>query len=428
MTHGTINMPPMAEATQSTIDFKTGSWRFEKPVFVQQLAPCTSACPMGIDIPATMSLVENNQLSGAHGKIIKENPFPGICGEICFHPCEKACNRGHFDQAVSIKDLEKTIAHSCGENSVNLEPGLTTTGKKVAIIGSGPAGFSCAYFLACLGHQVTIIKSDSEPEIYRAVSEEKVARKLIRQEIERIISMGIEIRTEQSNDASLIESLAKEFNAVYVSQKVFVSQIVEQETSIFENTYSPKELFSLIKKGNPPVFTGHCVMIVKDERKIEADYKKAVIREMAAGKQSALAIDIFFQKLSDEHIHLLSLEKLGSLSMEVYQLIPSVSGKQSLKEIVRYKDLNPAYFKKSSRIDPSSSDNYFTKQESELSAKRCFKCGTCTFCYNCYDYCPDISVHMDGELKKRKIDYDYCKGCGICVQECPRAAIILTKE
>ncbi|WP_300459215.1 4Fe-4S binding protein [Desulfobacula sp.] len=427
MNHDTNNAPPMAAATKSTIDFKTGSWRFETPVFVEQLAPCTMVCPLGIDIPVTMSFVENNQLKEAYGKVIEENPFPGICGEICFHPCEKACNRERFDQAVSIKDLEKYIAHSHGKTGFNLKRLKATSGKKVAVVGSGPAGFSCAYFLACLGHQVTMMESGPDLEIFMMAPENKLSSKLIEQEVERIMSLGVELRTDTPKDDCLIENLAKEFNAVYVSQKAWASDSVEMGTSSLKNVYSTRALFSRIKAGNPPVLADHPVIIAGGKNDSDADYSKSIVRKIASGKQAALVLDMSINNLSSEQIRQLSLGRMGSLSMETYQLNPSVSEIPRTHKVVQFQDLNPAYLKKSPRITPSLPDNLFTQQDSQLSAERCFKCGKCTFCYNCYDYCPDLSIHMDAEQKQRKIDYDYCKGCGICVQECPRAAIILTK-
>src|SRR5512136_2382286 len=140
--------PPMAAAKEPTTPIRTGTWRFDRPVFVSRLAPCGEACPLGEDIPAIMALNGKGDFEGAYLKILEENPFPGICGRICFHPCERVCNRGRFDEAVSIKDLE----WSAFKETQTREPipGGTESekGHKVAVLGGGPAGLSCAYFLA----------------------------------------------------------------------------------------------------------------------------------------------------------------------------------------------------------------------------------------------------------------------------------------
>ena len=96
---------------------------------------------------------------------------------------------------------------------------------------------------------------------------------------------------------------------------------------------------------------------------------------------------------------------------------------RSMTQVVRFEELNLAYFEKTSRVIPSFISNTFSKQQALISARRCFNCGTCTFCYKCYDFCPDLAIHMDSDAKYREIDYDHCKGCGICVEECPRGAI-----
>ncbi len=158
--------PPMAAAKEPTTPIRTGTWRFERPVFVSRLAPCSEACPLGEDIPAIMALNAKGDFEGAYLKILEENPFPGICGRICFHPCERVCNRGRFDEAVSIKDLEWSVfkeAQTREPIAKGLEP---KKGRKVAVVGGGPAGLSCAYFLALLGHQITVLEQGAEPEIF----------------------------------------------------------------------------------------------------------------------------------------------------------------------------------------------------------------------------------------------------------------------
>ncbi len=160
--------PPMAAAKEPTTAIHTGTWRFERPVFVSRLAPCSEACPLGEDIPAIMALNGKADFAGAYSKIVEENPFPGICGRICFHPCERVCNRGRFDEAVSVKDLEWSVFKEVQAREPSTGAREPKKDRKVAVVGGGPAALSCAYFLALLGHEITILEEGEELEIYRA--------------------------------------------------------------------------------------------------------------------------------------------------------------------------------------------------------------------------------------------------------------------
>ena len=119
--------PPLAISTEPTTRNLTGSWRFERPVFVDLIAPCAEACPLGQDSRTIMALIARGDFQGALGRILLENPFPGLTGRICPARCERACNRGRFDQPVSIKDLELFLA---GEIESGLAGDIPKTGKK----------------------------------------------------------------------------------------------------------------------------------------------------------------------------------------------------------------------------------------------------------------------------------------------------------
>ena len=111
----------------------------------------------------------------------------------------------------------------------------------------------------------------------------------------------------------------------------------------------------------------------------------------------------------------------------VNQLIFPIYG-WALGNVVRVQELNLSFFKKFPRIKPSSPEEGLTERQNILSARRCFQCGWCNSCLKCYEYCPDLAIKVDPETGRPKIDYDHCKGCGICVKECPRGAISLEKE
>ena len=403
--------PPMAAAKEPTTAIRTGAWRFEKPVFVSRLAPCSEACPLGEDIPTIMALNGKGDFAGAYRKIVEENPFPGICGRICFHPCERVCNRGRFDEAVSIKELEWSVFKEAQTRSLivsSLEP---RKGRKVAVVGGGPAGLSCAYFLALLGHEITILEQGDDPEIFAlSLDRGSLERADLEWEVKRVLSLGVGMRQGVPDQAQEHEGLAEEFEAIYVSPKA-------------DEDPSRKE------SGLVTLRSG---LVVLDERTApsgkEKDITRTVVRQVAAGKMAALQLELHFRGAPASQIRPFAVGRLGAVSFEVFKL--GVTGRipRPLQGVVRFEDLNVAHFEKMPRLHPASPQGILDKRQRRASARRCFQCGTCTFCMRCYDYCPDLSIQMDGKAKERAIDYDHCKGCGICAEECPRGAISWVHE
>ena len=188
--------PPMAVATQSTAVNKTGSWRYARPVFLERIAPCNEACPAGEDIDTVMFLNGQEQFIDAYLKIREENPFPGICGRVCLHPCEKACNRGLFDGAVSIRGLERFVSDWARAKGYPSPTPSRKSDKKMAVIGSGPAGLSCAHFLSLLGHQITLFERERSPGgmLRWAIPEYRLPGDVLAWEIEQVLSSGIEFQ------------------------------------------------------------------------------------------------------------------------------------------------------------------------------------------------------------------------------------------
>ena len=135
---------------------KTGSWRYSRPVHEEKMPPCNNACPAGNNIQGFISLIRDEKLLDAWRLIKETSPLPGVCGRVCPHPCEQECNRGKYDEAMSIHVLERLVADYAFEEKVSEEPGVAPGKERVAIVGSGPAGLSCAYLLAKDSYQVTV--------------------------------------------------------------------------------------------------------------------------------------------------------------------------------------------------------------------------------------------------------------------------------
>ena len=164
---------------------------------------------------------------------------------------------------------------------------------------------------------------------------------------------------------------------------------------------------------------GHAI----DPAKEITDRSRSIVREIASGKTAAMLLDIHFRGLPFDWIQRFAIGQGKALSMYGYQQGTGYWGGQRVNQKVPFEDVNLAYFKKSRRITLTSPKEAFSKREALISAQRCFRCGMCTFCGKCYEYCPDIAIRMDFKAGRREIDYDHCKGCGVCAEECPRGAI-----
>lgn len=161
-------------------------------------APCQINCPAGIDIPSFIALIGHGRCEEAVDIIRRDNPFPWVCGLICPNPCESWCQRRHLDKALCIKDLKGTAAKMAMAVGGYKKPEPKNRyEEKVAVIGSGPSGLTCAYFLALEGYRVTVFESLPEAGgmLATGIPEYRLPRDVVRAEIAAIQEMGVEIRT-----------------------------------------------------------------------------------------------------------------------------------------------------------------------------------------------------------------------------------------
>lgn len=203
----------------STEIFKTGLWSPQKPVYVEKTSPCRQACPTGIDIARAFSYAASGEIDEALRIYRQDNPLPGICGRVCYHPCELYCNRKEFDQAVNIRGFERFISDH-GQVDLKGEAPIHKRKERIAVIGSGPAGLSAAHHLARLGYAVTIFEALPEPGgmLRHGIPEYRLPREILRKEIGYIRQLGVEIRTgvRVGKDRFLAE-IKKEFQALFIA-------------------------------------------------------------------------------------------------------------------------------------------------------------------------------------------------------------------
>jgi NADPH-dependent glutamate synthase beta subunit-like oxidoreductase len=551
----------------STEVIETGKWGFQKPQTVFMTAPCQETCPAGNPIPQFLYFATQGKYDEALRTLLKENPFPGVCGRVCFHPCETDCNRSQYDESVSIKAVEQYVFDATSDHLPDILPITNTDSKQVAVVGSGPAGLSCAYFLALLGHKVTIIEAQKEPGgVMRwEIPQYRLPKSVLKKEIQRIFNLPIEIKTgiKVGEDLSFDEltrfdvvflspgaglnaslfidgedlkrvrkggdflerlnskdkvTLGKETlvigggntaidvarSALRLGSKVTIAyrrtrnempaiqdEIVEAEeegvgfefliqpvkVNLLKNKrltvkFQRMRLSDLDQSGRPkaiPVkgkfftleadhlitavgekvdiswipqdFIKNGLIDVNPSSKIFAggdavDQPRTIVTAISAGKRAAISIDLRLRGESlDKVFSKIKVGNKGSVLMEAYLSGRNEGKWPEVREIVSYQQINTLYLESNKRVrmrklnldkrlkDFSEVNLGFTSEEAKFSASRCFSCGTCNYCYNCYFFCPEGVISLDPDQRTRTVDFDHCKGCGTCAKSCPRNVV-----
>jgi len=183
----------------SSLANHTGSWRAERPVYVDRLPPCNDACPAGENVQGWLYHAEEGDYEAAWRVLTRDNPLPAIQGRVCYHPCEDACNRAKLDQAVSIHAVERFLGDEA------LKQGWTVdcapdSGKKVLVVGAGPSGLSAAYHLRRMGHGVTIHEAGpmAGGMMRFGIPKYRLPRDVLDGEIARIADMGVTIELNRA--------------------------------------------------------------------------------------------------------------------------------------------------------------------------------------------------------------------------------------
>jgi NADPH-dependent glutamate synthase beta subunit-like oxidoreductase len=176
---------------RATIQKGAGPRRWQHPTWLDHLPPCNHACPAGENIQAWLGPSRDGDFEQAWRTLVADNPFPGVHGRACYHPCESSCNRKDLDEAVSIHAVERFLGDLAVEKGWTVAPGAPT-GKKVLVVGAGPAGLSCAWHLRRVGHEVEVRDAMDEPGgmLHYGIPAYRLPRAELLREIRRIETMG----------------------------------------------------------------------------------------------------------------------------------------------------------------------------------------------------------------------------------------------
>jgi len=203
---------------QETASKGVGPVRWQYPKWIDHLPPCNHACPAGENIQAWLAYARNGDFETAWRKLAEDNPMPGTHGRACYHPCETNCNRKDLDEAVAIHAVERFLGDLALEEGWSVRPGRDT-GKRVLIVGAGPAGLSCAWHLRRLGHAVEIRDAMAEPGgmLHYGIPAYRLPRAELLNEIRRIEAMGATFTMNTRVDDVVGDMNADRFDACFIA-------------------------------------------------------------------------------------------------------------------------------------------------------------------------------------------------------------------
>ncbi|MFN8215495.1 MAG: NAD(P)-binding protein [Solirubrobacterales bacterium] len=525
----------------------TGSWRDERPLYVDRMPPCNDACPAGENVQAWLYEAEEGGAGyeRAWRKLTEENPFPAIMGRVCYHPCETACNRGQLDEAVGIHAVERFLGDEAIARGWGFErPAAAASGKRVLVVGAGPSGLSAAYHLTRLGHAVSVREAGAAPGgmMRYGIPRYRLPREVLDAEVRRILDLGVELELGRRVGNAAEEMAAGGFDACFLAVGAHIGRRAYVPAGEAARIVDAVSLLEGLEEGERPllgrrvaVYGGgntamdaartakrlgatdavvvyrrtrermpaHAFEVAEAEaegvemRWLETvrsyDGGELVLERMEldetgfprpTGETETLAADSLVLALGQES-DLSLLEGVSGIEVAdgVVEVGPNMMtghpgvfaggdmvpaertvtvgvghGKRAARHIdawlrgetfdpgprpalAGFDSLNAWYYSDAPathqpQLEAARRASSFEEVRGGLDegnavfeARRCLSCGNCFSCDNCYGVCPDNAViKLTGTGERYEIDLDYCKGCGICAEECPCGAIEMIAE
>ena len=521
----------------------TGSWRTMRPEYVDRLPPCNAACPAGEDIQGWLFHAESGDYENAWRALTANNPLPAIMGRVCYHPCEGACNRGQVDTAVGINSVERFLGDLAIAKGWQFTPPEVETGKRVLVVGAGPAGLSAAYHLRRAGH--TVVLRDAGPMaggmMRFGIPKYRLPRDVIDAEVARITAMGVTLELNSKVDDIEKVMTADRFDAAFLAVGAHIARRAYIPAAGAAKILDAVSLLRSMEGEAPPLLGRRVVVygggntaidVARTARRLGAEEAIIVYRRT---REKMPAHDFELEEALEEGVSMkwlstiknidggkLQIEKMAlddkgfpqptgqfemleadslvlalgqDVDLSLLEEAPGIEiengvvkvganmmtgrpgvfaggdmapsertvtvavghGKKAARHIdawlrgaelqatpkhglASFDRLNTWYYEDAPatvrpmleaarRIDSFSEVQGGLDETNALyEARRCLSCGNCFECDNCYGVCPDNAVIKLGPGKRFSIDYDYCKGCGLCAAECPCGAIEMVPE
>jgi 2-oxoacid:acceptor oxidoreductase delta subunit (pyruvate/2-ketoisovalerate family) len=203
----------------SSLANKTGTWRTERPIYVDRLPPCNNECPAGEDIQGWLFYAESGDYEAAWRHLTRDNPLPAVMGRVCYHTCESVCNRAKLDSAVGINSVERFLGDEAIRCGWRFEAPAQESGRRVLVVGAGPSGLSAAYQLRRMGHAVTVFEAGSAPGgmMRYGIPKYRLPRDVLDAEVQRIADMGVTFRYNEPVKDIALTMQAEQAEAAFLA-------------------------------------------------------------------------------------------------------------------------------------------------------------------------------------------------------------------
>lgn len=234
-------------------------------VGVGQTVPCETLCPAHVDVPAYIALVSEGNYAGAVAMVRRDNPFPTACAFVCEHPCEKRCRRTLIDAPLNIRGIKKYAVDQAPADKVPTPPHGVDTARSVAVVGGGPSGLTCAYFLALMGHRVTVFEARDQlgGMLRYGIPAYRFPRERLDEDIRGILSAGtVTAQCGKRVGSEEMRELADTYDAVYVAIGAQVGKTLRVDNADAKGVLSAVDLLGRIGDGDYPDFTGKKVAVI----------------------------------------------------------------------------------------------------------------------------------------------------------------------
>ena len=356
------------------------------------VSPCSAACPAGVDIPKMQSYVKQGRFLKAFEKLITENPFPSICGRICFRSCETACYRMGQDEALAIGSIGRFVGDRALNNDFSPSiKKLPLNGKRIAVLGAGPSGLSAAYFLSVFGFSCEVYESAPTPgkSVQWDIPESRLPEKVLNLEIDRIRDLGVSIKCGHCLDPDFVKGLMSSCHAVVVgsgiSQAMTFSSCVTGDESTLQGALQTRGEDAVhIELGNVTIKLGAIPVVYGG-----GWYNgiQSIAHAVGAGKTAAIALYAYFDTGISAIRESVEISRVGNgmaQSMEIYLL---GERSQADNHVVTEKEIDRTGFHSAPRIDAPRSmkpgsgnaremlEQTFDLPSALAEASRCYGCG-----------------------------------------------------
>ena len=526
----------------SSLANRTGSWRTERPVYVDRLPPCNNQCPAGEDIQGWLFHAESGNYQAAWQHLTRDNPFPAIMGRVCYHTCEGACNRAQLDSAVGINSVERFLGDEAIKQKWQFAQPEQESGKHVLIVGSGPSGMSAAYHLRRLGHQVTVIEAGPlvGGMMRYGIPKYRLPREILDAEMQRVVQMGVRVILDTKVENILETMQEGKYDAVFLAVGAHIGKRTAIPSGEVSKIVDAVSVLRSMEGEEKPMLGRRVVVygggntaidVARTAKRMGAEpilvYRRTRDKMPAHDFEVEEAIEegvkmkwlSTIKQAGDEGITIEKMEldangvpqptgeyetleadsvvlalgqdvDLGPLNgvpgVEAHDGVVKVDdnlmtgyagifaggdmvpternitvavghGKKAARhidawlrgttyvaapkhQVATFERLNTWYYSDAPKtvrpmLDVIRRQSTFDEVQGGLDetnalfeARRCLSCGNCFECDNCYGVCPDNAVIKLGPGKRFEFNYDYCKGCGLCVAECPCGAINMVPE